>query len=274
MGNTKGWWDNFWVKRTSPSTVGSGDYPYSDLMGKVACEYWHDKFKQLAPGKRMLECGCGSARVSAYMAQHGYQCTLLDYSGAALAQAKANFTRMSLDAGFIIGNLNQLCFKNGQFDIVFSGGVLEFFENAQQPINEMVSVLKPGGIFAAHLVPRKFSIQTIADIERTIACSIANLCRCRFKNVFKVVRNIPDDYEVSGLPLEKYIEMCKKAGLSSVTGFVTTPFPVLALPGAFQKAYVSLMRKLMPFWRRFNESNNFFSKHLGITYTIYGIKDN
>ncbi len=273
MSNTKEWWEGFWSKQSSSAVfTESICHPYSDLVRRMACEYWFDIFVKLASGKKMLECGCGSANVSGYMAQRGYQCTLLDYSETALKQAEANLNRLFLGARFIISDMNNLCLKEKQFDIVFSGGVLEFFDNAQKPIDEMVRVLKPGGIFAANLVPNKFSIQTIADVERTVACSAMNLFRGRFNDVFRMVRNIPTDYKVSALPLKGYLDMCRNAGLNSVVGLVTSPFPVLALPLSLQRVYVNLMQKLTPYWRKFNATKNLFTKNLGITYTIYGIK--
>lgn len=273
MDNPKEWWNDFWVRQCSCAVSGENNFQtYSDLVRETVCEYWFDKFEKLAPGKNMLECGCGSANVSRSMAQRGYQCTLLDYSEAAIKEAKASFGRLSINPSFITGDINRLCFDENKFDIVFSGGVLEFFEDARKPINEMVRVLKPGGLFAANMVPDKFSIQTIADIERTIVCSIANLIKGKFKNVFKVVRNIPVDYHVNSLSLNGYIDICKDAGLKSVVGLVTSPFPEFALPRPAQKAYVGLMRKFLPCWRKFNESKNFFTKTLGITYTIYGVK--
>jgi ubiquinone/menaquinone biosynthesis C-methylase UbiE len=273
MVNTQEWWDDFWIKQ--PPTVISikeNDETWYDLVWKVSLDYWHDLFEKLAPGKKMLECGCGSARISQYMAQHGYQCTLLDYSEKALMLAKSNFDSLSLDGQFVIGDMSRLSFRDEQFDVVFSGGVLEFFPDVQRPINEMVRVLRPGGVFSANMVPKKFSIQTIADIERTLAHSVRNLMRGRFEDIFKRVQHIPVNYNVNSVTLQDYIGFCEKAQLRPVVGLVTSPFPDVALPRFAKRLYAHVMKKLLKQWRKFNESKSRWTEVWGITYTIYGIK--
>ena len=273
MAKTQEWWNEFWTKKPPvlPCSKES-DETWYDLAWKVFFEYWYDLFKRLAPGKKMLECGCGTARVSQYMAQRGYQCTLLDYSENALKLAKSNFDSLSLGGQFVIGDLNHLSFPDKKFDIVFCGGVLEFFPDPQRPINEMIRVLRPGGVFSANLVPNKFSIQTIADIERTFVYSLRNLVKGRYRDVLKRVQHIPPDYNVNSLPLEDYINICKKSGLTSVVGLITSPFPEIALPRLGKKLYASLMKKLFQNWRKFNQSKSRWTEIWGITYTIYGIK--
>jgi len=273
MGNSQKWWDEFWTKQTSTTTsFKDNDGTWYDLVWKVNLESWYDLFEKLAPGKKMLECGCGSARISQYMAQNGYQCTLLDYSEQALKLAKSNFDLLSLDGQFIIGDMNQLCFPDEQFDVVYSGGVLEFFADVQRPINEMVRILKPGGIFSSNMVPRKLSIQTIADIERTLAHSFRNIVRGRFRDVLKIVKYIPSNYNVNDLSLQDYINLCEKAQLSSVVGLVTSPFPDIALPQFGKKLYASIMKKFLPQWRKFNLSKRRWTEAWGTSYVIYGIK--
>ena len=273
MGNTQGWWDDFWKKQTSPFlSVKENDETWYDLVWKVSFEHWHDLFERLASGKKMLECGCGSARVSQYMARHGYQCTLLDSSEKAINLAKNSFNSLSLDGRFMIGDINQLCFNDEQFDVVFSGGVLEFFADVQKPINEMVRVLKPGGVFSANIVPNKFSIQTIADIERTIVYSIRNLVKGRYRDIFKRVQQIPPDYNVNSFSLEDYVNICQKTGLTPVVGLVTSPFPALALPRFAKRLYAQIMKKLLRQWRKFDQSESRWTEIWGIAYTVYGIK--
>ena len=273
MDNTQKWWDDFWQKeKLSNQNRFDGSLSYFDLIWKVVGKYWHDQFEKFAPGKIMLEGGCGSAKVSQYMARCGYNCTLLDYSQSGLNLARNVFDSSNLNAQFVLGDLNRLPFLDDQFDIVYSGGVLEFFEDVQKPVNEMARVLKPGGILAVNMVPRKFSIQTIADIERTIACSMANLIKGRFDKVFKVVRNIPKEYNVHSFSLERYSDVFKKAGIDSVVARVTSPFPILALPSILEGQYVKMMQKMIRQWQKFNQTDSFMSRIFGITYSIYGIK--
>ena len=273
MGDSQQWWDEFWTRETSNSRAAGGtDETWYDLVWKVGLEFWHDLFEELAPGRKMLECGCGSARISRYMAHHGYQCTLIDYSEKALYIGKNGFDSLCLDGRFVIGDINHLCFPDGYFDIVFSGGVLEFFDDIQKPVDEMVRVLKPGGVFAANMVPRKFSIQTIADFERTLAYSFRNLVRGRFGDVFKRVQYVPPNYNVNSMSLQDYIDSCTQAQLEPVVGLVTSPFPELALPQMGKRLYARIMKRLLPQWRKFNLSKSHWTEIWGATYTVYGIK--
>lgn len=273
MNDKSDWWDNFWAKQAQSSVDLNGNCEtWYDLVWNETLNHWYSLFEKFTPGREMLECGCGSAKVSQYMAQRGYRCTLLDYSEQAIANAKSKFVSQSLYGNFVVGDINNMHFKDEQFDVVFSGGVLEFFEDIERPVSEMVRVLKPGGIFAADIVPRKFSVQTIADLERTFVYSTRNLLKGRFKDVFRRIRTVPLSYHVNSLSLEDYIDVCKKAGLTSVVGLVTRPFPEISLPHFAKRYYARTMRMFMKQWRSFNESNSFLTKIWGITYTVYGIK--
>ena len=273
MSNKQKWWDQFWTQdRIAPTGLKATPETWYDLVWQVTFDYWHERFEKLAPGRRMLECGCGSARVSQYLGQRGYQCTLLDSSEEALFIAKRNFEALSQSAGLVRGEIHNLCLPDETFDLVYSGGVLEFLDDLVGAVNEMVRVLKPGGVFAANIVPPKFSIQSIADIERTMAYSLRNLVQGQFRNVFRRVRQVPCDYQVHTWTMKDYVRICEEAGLISVKGFVTTPFPALALPKGAQNFYVRAMKALLPQWRRFNESSGYWNGVWGIGYTIYGIK--
>lgn len=273
MNNDDRWWDEFWTRAPVLTATAERDpETWTDLVWQVFFDYWFELFEKLSPGKRMLECGCGSARVSQYMAQRGYHCTLLDRSEQGLSLAKRNFDAHSLKGEFVLGDIKSLGFRDGEFDVVYSGGVLEYLGDLKRPTLEMVRILKPGGLFAASMVPPKFSIQSIADIERTAAYALRNLAGGRVRDAFRRVRQIPGGYHVSPWSLQDYLGACEAAGLVSTKGFVTTPFPALALPRAGQKLYARAMKALLSQWRRFNESGSRWSQWWGIGYTIYGIK--
>lgn len=273
MSNDQKWWNEFWSRGETPATtLGASLETWYDLVWHVTFEYWHDLFDAVGTGKRMIECGCGSARVSQYMAQVGYQCTLLDRSEQGLSLAKRNFDALSVHGNFVLGDINSLCVRDEQFDVVYSGGVLEFLNDLKAPVREMVRILKPGGVLAANVVPPKFSIQSIADIERTAVYSIRNLVQGRFGSAFKRVRQIPRDYQVQPWVLTDYVRAFEEAGLRSVTGLVTTPFPALALPKAAHKVYARAMRALLPQWRQFNRSGSRLNHLWGIGYAIHGVK--
>lgn len=266
-------WNDFWHDQTNdPLTYIDDPRTWADVCWKVGLEEWLDRFRQFAPGPRMLECGCGMATLSRYMAQRGFECTMLDYSEKAVQIAQAGFAAKGLSGEFFVGDMNHLDFAENSFDIVYSGGALEFFEEIEKPISEMVRVLKPGGFFAVAMVPRKFSIQTIGDFQRTIAHAIHSVATGNLRDAFKSMHLIPSNYHVSSLPLKHYVRACQDAGLDDVKGLHTSPFPALALPKNLSRAYARYLYRNMHLWRKFNEKSVGWHRWIGITYTLYGTK--
>ncbi len=266
------WWDQFW------STPDEGEPPADEpeswerLVWSVALEFWEELFGQIAHGRKMLECGSGTARVSAHLARQGYSCTMLDYSETGLKLGQKRFARAGLAGQFLRGDVNKMSFGDGTFDIVYSGGMLEFFSDIHSPINEMVRVLRPGGIFAATMVPRKWSVQTLADIERTALRSAKRLLTGRPSEAFQMVRGVPLEYHVNQARLRDYVRACEEAGLKSVIGLGTSPFPSLALPRRGQAVYARALKKLRPIWDRFDRSQSGWTESIGIGYRVYGVK--
>lgn len=206
------------------------------------------------------------------MAARGWECTLVDYSEQALDLARAEFTRRGLRARFIRCDMRNLALRNEQFDVVFSGGVLEFFDQLERPVDEMTRVLAPSGLLAAQMVPQKFSIQTIADLERTVAYSARHLLRGRIRDALRRTRMVPPEYGVSARALEVYAAAFQRAGLTSTVARVTGPFPALALPRVIHRRYARAMTALAPYWRAFDESAAHWTRVWGISYTVHGRK--
>lgn len=266
-------WNEFWNDPTNdPLAYIDDPRTWADVCWRVGLEEWLDRFKQFAPGRRLLELGCGTAALSRYMAQRDFECTMLDRSEKAIEIAQAGFAAKALSGEFRVGDLSHLDFEANSFDIVYSGGVLEFFEEIEQPIFEMVRVLKPGGFFAASMVPRKFSIQTIGDFQRTIAHAIRNIANGKISGSFKSLHLIPRNYHVNSLPLECYVRTCRNAGLVDVKGLYSTPFPGLALPKGLSQAYARYLYRNMHLWRNFNKRSSAWHRWIGVTYTLYGTK--
>ena len=264
-------WDDFWSREGQPAVSWSAE-TWHDEIWRYTLTRWYDLFCAEAPGRRMLECGCGSARVSEFMAERGYECTMLDYSEHALALASDRFRSKSIPGRFVRGDIENLSLADGRFDIVYSGGVLEFFSDVKRPVAEMARVLRTGGLFTAGMVPLKFSIQTIADFERTVAYSARNVLRGRFRDAFALTKMVDAAEGVKPWTLSDYLHACDCAGLVDVTGRVTNPFPQLALPRVLNRRYARLMKVLTPGWRRFDESVARWTDVWGLGYTIHGRK--
>lgn len=104
-------------------------------------------------GRRCLEAGCGRGSMSAYFADAGWNCTLLDISPKAIELARNAFTQNHLTASFDVGDCQALPYDDDSFDLCFSIGLLEHFRDFDKVIQEQVRVLTSGGLFIGYIVP-------------------------------------------------------------------------------------------------------------------------
>jgi ubiquinone/menaquinone biosynthesis C-methylase UbiE len=105
-------------------------------------------------GRRVLEVGCGRGSLSCYFSDAGFDCTLLDLSPKVISIAEAIFSKNGLKARFDVGDACKLPYPEGSFDLVFSIGLLEHFDDIEVPIREQTRVLAPGGLFIGYVVPK------------------------------------------------------------------------------------------------------------------------
>lgn len=156
MGVKKEIWDESW--RKVKNTLEVRDVFW--VSDQVKFSY----VKRVLPGvSNTLEVGMGSARISAYLAQEGCQVFGVDYSANAIEVAKRNFALLGLTGTFCLGDAFRLPFSSDCFDMVFSTGLIEHFEDPSPIVVEMVRVLRPGGVFWSDIAPRKFSLLRSLD---------------------------------------------------------------------------------------------------------------
>ncbi len=99
-------------------------------------------------GRSFCEVGSGSGTTSASLARMGARITLVDISPKSLAYAKSYFEAQRLGAQYAIQDGLRLGLRDGSFDVVWNGGVIEHFtdEGKVSLIQEMYRVTKPGGL--------------------------------------------------------------------------------------------------------------------------------
>ena len=104
----------------------------------------------LRPGLRVLDFGCGPGTISVGLARavdpgelHG-----VDMSEASIqhAHSVAEVSRVT-NAFFQVGDVADLPFEDGFFDVAFCNGVLLHIPDTLTALSEVRRVLKPGGIF-------------------------------------------------------------------------------------------------------------------------------
>ena len=154
-------WDDHW-ERTSRVTDTPKDAFF--LMDQIKTEYLLPLLPKFT--KRTLEVGAGSARLSRFLTQRRYFTYCLDYSIEALTYARTQYNRDEAQGLYVLARAERLPFEDNSFDLVFSTGLLEHFEDPMPIIFEMVRVLKNGGLFYSDIVPNKFSLLRSLDFVR------------------------------------------------------------------------------------------------------------
>jgi ubiquinone/menaquinone biosynthesis C-methylase UbiE len=135
-----------WRKDWTPeSFFVSGEEDYQRLVAPVL-----ERAGWSAPGKTMLELGCGAGRMTRSFAQRFARVYAFDISTEMLGHAKALFPEAT-NVEWILGNGTDLSTMGDEaVDFAFSYIVLQHMPEpifALRYIREMLRVLKPGGKF-------------------------------------------------------------------------------------------------------------------------------
>ena len=96
-------------------------------------------------GEKVLEIGAGLGTDLSQFAKNGSICTDLDLSAGHLEHAKRSFALRQLPCRFVHGDAENMPFETGEFDVVYSNGVIHHTPNTTRVIQEIHRILKPGG---------------------------------------------------------------------------------------------------------------------------------
>ena len=104
---------------------------------------------RLAPGERVLDLGSGAGTdslVAAQMVGPQGSVTGIDMTPEMLEKARASAAAMGADnVRFVEGEVEQLPFADGSFDVVISNGVIDLVPDKDAVFGELFRVLAPGG---------------------------------------------------------------------------------------------------------------------------------
>ena len=100
----------------------------------------------LAPGMKVLDCGCGPGAISVGLAEAvgpAGHVTGVDFGESQIAVAKA---RSTPNLTFRVGSVYELPFEDSTFDLVFSHALFEHLADAIRGVTEIRRILRPGGL--------------------------------------------------------------------------------------------------------------------------------
>ncbi len=104
---------------------------------------------RLAPGEQVLDLGSGAGTdslVAAQMVGPEGSVTGIDMTPEMLEKARASAAAMGADnVRFVEGQVEELPFADGSFDVVISNGVIDLVPDKDAVFGELFRVLAPGG---------------------------------------------------------------------------------------------------------------------------------
>jgi len=98
-------------------------------------------------GKRVLEIGCGIGSDAEEFAKAGAEYVGIDLSEQSIALSQNRFKVLELEGEFHVKDASKSFSDLGQFDLVYSYGVIHHFPGIDTIIENVKEVLVPGGEF-------------------------------------------------------------------------------------------------------------------------------
>lgn len=141
----------FW-DRMAPEFVEAGEEAWS--RETPAWGVWHipESEVQMLPetvaGKDVIELGCGTAYVSAWLARRGARVVGIDNSAAQLATARRLQREHGLDFPLIHGNAESIDYPDASFDFAISEYGACLWADPRRWVPEIARLLRPGGQLA------------------------------------------------------------------------------------------------------------------------------
>jgi SAM-dependent methyltransferase len=136
------------LKRTHRATWAAGDYaavakhidevPPCDLLARA----------ELEPGLAVLDVATGTGNIAVRAAARGATVVGLDITPELFATARRRADALGVTVDWLEGDAEQLPFAAGTFDRVLSAFGVQFAPRHQVVADELVRVLRPGGLIA------------------------------------------------------------------------------------------------------------------------------
>jgi len=177
--------------------------------------------KKYNGGKRALEIGCGRGSLSCYFSDAGFDCNLVDLSASVLNVAQGIFEKNNLKAKFTVGDANNLDIPDNSFDVIYSIGLLEHFEDIEKPLKEQIRVLDKGGIWFGYIVPEYTN-----NVQNKYEW-INHILKGYHKQNEQKISHKETVYR-SDFGSERYVPILKEIGLKNINVSGVYPLPMIS----------------------------------------------
>jgi SAM-dependent methyltransferase len=169
------YWDAAWQDAGGPRPVVKGRRLYIDAITDL-----FDRFVPRGPSVKTVELGGAPGPFLVYFNRtYGHRVALVDYSPVGCEQARARFAGLGLDAEVHVGDIFDHAQGIGQFDVVYSLGLIEHFDDLDAVFRAHVRFVRPGGLLLVGcpnyrgvngvlkrwLQPHSYSVHNVATMD-------------------------------------------------------------------------------------------------------------
>jgi len=140
------YWDELWANKGKNKLYDVSDKSIKNYVFQRQHEFLSQYLKN-AKGKKILEVGCGDSMWLPYFQlEHGMEVSGLDYSQQGCDRARDILITNNIEGNIVCADLfNPPADLLGQFDFVFSYGVIEHFTNTSNIMKILHKFLKNDG---------------------------------------------------------------------------------------------------------------------------------
>ncbi|MDP7247347.1 MAG: class I SAM-dependent methyltransferase [Candidatus Peribacteraceae bacterium] len=166
--------------------------------------------------KKVIELGCGRGTIGLYCKTYmGLDVSLMDNEEDAIKIAREAFGSRNLDAEFIVGDALDSTIPENIYDATVSIGLAEHLDNVDDLYREQFRILRPGGVMVSLNIPKKFSVQELNVVMRSI------------KKIFGLYKDSARrDYYRNTFSAKEYEKFAKDVGFTDTKVTHVCPFPI------------------------------------------------
>ncbi len=145
---SKKYWTGIWTRNALPKPLD----PHNRSVKNIVNIRFHELFVKYVsafpPKTKAIEIGCARSQILPYfIKEYGFHVAGVDYSSEGCKQAENMLKNEGMEGHIICADMFDMPSELlEQYDIVYSGGLIEHFDNTAEAIRACASVLKEGGL--------------------------------------------------------------------------------------------------------------------------------